>query len=398
VCARSSKPTDKDDTKLRHVGEDRGKDHDHDRGKDHDHDHGRDHDHDHGGDHDHDHGGDHDHDHGRDHDHDHGRDHDHDHGRDHDHDHNGDHDGDDGEKGGPPGPTATPFLLIPSGARDTGARPIPVTQAVNNNSVQANITNPTVGTGWTDFEIQLSCIVADLGVMGCAAGLAEFYVGDQFSAWNPGHEGLTAAQVKANAQLIGYASFQVPPGGTATITCKNTWKPGSSSAARKGVLVQIYDFFTDRMTVPFDAINDRHVARNDQAISSTIVSQGTVTLKDLYLFDLDAGVQSVLGGARPGADILWVRVEEIGTGPGNINSAQWMTPQNSASIINLGAVYFSSLTAANLQTLAYATTPIVGTDGDVFAVRTTNGNYAKVLVVFYGSELVIQWVTYAPPP
>jgi hypothetical protein len=236
--------------------------------------------------------------------------------------------------------------------------------------------------------------------MGCAAGLAEFYVGDQFSAWNSGHEGLTAAQIKANAQLIGYASFQVPPGGTATITCKNTWKPGSSSAARKGVLVQIYDFFTDRMTVPFDAINDRHVARNDQAISSTIVSQGTVTLKAMY-FDLDAGDQS-----WPGADIWWELVEEIGTGPGNINSAHWMTPQHSASIINLGAVDFSSLTAANLQTLAYATTPIVGTDdatnklvnGDVFAVRTTNGNYAKVLVVTYESDIVIQWVTYAPPP
>jgi hypothetical protein len=276
---------------------------------------------------------------------------------------------------------------------------------VNNNSVQANITNPTVGTGWTDFEIQLSCIVADLGVMGCAAGLAEFYVGDQFSAWNPGHEGLTAAQVKANAQLIGYASFQVPPGGTATITCKNAWKPGSSNAARKGVLVQIYDFFTDRMTAPFDAIDDRHVARNDQAISSMIVSQGTATLKVKLPFDLDAGVQSVPGG--PGADILWVHMMTGGgTGPGNIEWVRLMTPQNSAGIINLGAVDFSSLTAANLQTLAYATTPIVGTDdatnklvtGDVFAVRTTNGNYAKVLVVTYGQALLIQWVTYAPPP
>ena len=36
--------------------------------------------------------------------------------------------------------------------------------------------------------------------------------------------------------------------------------------------------------------------------------------------------------------------------------------------------------------------------GDVFAVRTAEGNYAKVLVVAYGYNMEIQWVTYAPPP
>ena len=145
----------------------------------------------------------------------------------------------------------------------------------------------------------------------------------------------------------------------------------------------------------------------DAAPNTPIVSQGTVTLKGTYLFDLDAGVQSVMGGVLPGADIWWdVHVTGGGKGPGGFGWQGAMTPQNSAGIINLGAVEFGSLTCAYLQTLAYATTPIVGNsvaattnklvNGDVFAVQTTNGNYVKVLVVTEGSDIVIQWLTYAP--
>ena len=36
--------------------------------------------------------------------------------------------------------------------------------------------------------------------------------------------------------------------------------------------------------------------------------------------------------------------------------------------------------------------------GDVFAVLTNKGNYAKVKVVTYGYDLQIQWVTYKPNP
>ncbi|MER3435379.1 MAG: hypothetical protein C4288_18730 [Leptolyngbya sp. ERB_1_1] len=37
------------------------------------------------------------------------------------------------------------------------------------------------------------------------------------------------------------------------------------------------------------------------------------------------------------------------------------------------------------------------TNGNVFAVRTNNGNFAKVQVISYGYDLQIQWVTYRPP-
>jgi hypothetical protein len=295
------------------------------------------------------------------------------------------------------GPTATPYLLIPSSPADNGTRPItPVAAAVMNNSIQAVITNPTVASGWAGYEVQLTCIVGDLGVMRCAAGIAEFYVGGQFSVSNAGHEGLTPAQVKANAQLVGYAGFQVPPGGAAVVACQKLWTPGSSSAAKKGVLVQAYDFFTDPMTAPFDAIDDRHVARNDQV--SFIVSAGTVTLKGTFLFDLDAGVEPLQPGVDLApTDIWWNRITVAG-------EAQ-MTPQNGASIINLGVVDFSSLIAANLQGLAFTSTPINGSNdatnqlvvGDVFAVKTNSGNLAKVLVLSYGYDIVIQWVTYLPP-
>jgi len=214
-------------------------------------------------------------------------DHDKDHDRDHDHHHEGDDDDDDdddddgGKHGGTnggnnggncgtKGPTATPFLLIPASTGDTGARPIPAAQAVMNDSIQATIANPLNPNGWSQFQIQLSCLVGNLGVVGCAVGLAAFYIGDQFSVWNAGHESLAPAQVKANAQLVGYASFQVPPGGTATVVCSKLWVPGSSTAAQKGVLVQVYDLFTDHMTAPFDAVNDRHVARNDEVMDPLI--------------------------------------------------------------------------------------------------------------------------------
>ena len=124
---------------------------------------------------------------------------------------------------------------------------------------------------------------------------------------------------------------------------------------------------------------------------STIVAQSASTvLNGTFTFDFDAGVS---GGISANADVFWEQATAV------IRS---MTPQNSATIINLGAVNYSTLTAADLQDLPYSTTPIDGnndatnllTANDVFAVRTTNGNYAKVQVITYGYNLTIRWVTY----
>jgi hypothetical protein len=164
------------------------------------------------------------------------------------------------------GPMATPFLLIPNGPGDTGARPLPVSQALANQGIQAVLTNPGSDTRWA---IQLSCVVSNLGVVASAAALAEFYVGDQFGIWNPNHQTLTPAQVQANAELVGRTAFIAPPGATTTVLCPNLWTPESP---REGVLAQTYDLLTDPMTAPFDAVGDRHVARNDGVMDPIVRS------------------------------------------------------------------------------------------------------------------------------
>ena len=124
---------------------------------------------------------------------------------------------------------------------------------------------------------------------------------------------------------------------------------------------------------------------------STIVAQNTSTvLKGTFLFDFDSGTE---GGSSPTADVFWEQETAV---------LRRMTPQNSAQIVNLGAVDFNSINAAYLQTLPYSTTPIPGNNdatnqlivNDVFAVKTTSGNYAKVQVIAYGYDLTIRWVTY----
>ena len=122
----------------------------------------------------------------------------------------------------------------------------------------------------------------------------------------------------------------------------------------------------------------------------SVVSQGTATLKGTYLFDFDTGVQA---GIDPSKDIWWQQQTTV---------LRQMVPSNNARIINLGVVNFNTITPANLQNLTYSTTPIVGNNdasnklvnGDIFAVKTNKGNYAKVKVITYGYDIVIQWITY----
>ncbi len=128
--------------------------------------------------------------------------------------------------------------------------------------------------------------------------------------------------------------------------------------------------------------------------SATVVNQGTTVLKGTFTFDLDTGVQ---GGVGPGQDIWWDQETTV---------ARQMVPQGTARIVNVGSVDFNGLTADALQMLTYGTTPINGSNnatnklvtGDVFAVLTNQGNYAKVKVVSYGYDMTIQWVTYKLDP
>jgi hypothetical protein len=124
--------------------------------------------------------------------------------------------------------------------------------------------------------------------------------------------------------------------------------------------------------------------------SATIVSSGTKVLHGTFTFDLETGTE---GGVSASADIWWEQMTNV---------ARQMMPQNGALIANLGVVNFAAVTPTTLQTTAYASTPIPGNNdpsnklvpGDVFAVLTNKGNYAKVKVLSYGYDLTIQWITY----
>jgi len=135
---------------------------------------------------------------------------------------------------------------------------------------------------------------------------------------------------------------------------------------------------------------DGKLSRLNLFRTGAVVSSGTAVLHGTWLFDFDAGVELASGA---NADVWWEQKTAV---------LREMTPRSGAALVNLGHVDFASLTPDTLSSLTYSTVPIDGnndpsnklTTNDVFAVRTTAGNYAKVKVVAYGYDLHIQWVTY----
>jgi hypothetical protein len=124
--------------------------------------------------------------------------------------------------------------------------------------------------------------------------------------------------------------------------------------------------------------------------SGAIVSSGTGTLRGTWTWDFDTGK---LVASGPGADVWWEQHTAV---------VRTMEAQNGARQVNLGVVNFNAITPDTLANLTYTSAPIAGNNdasnqlvaGDVFAVRTTAGNYAKVKIVTYGYDLQIEWVTY----
>ena len=140
------------------------------------------------------------------------------------------------------------------------------------------------------------------------------------------------------------------------------------------------------------------LSRFDLFPATTIISQGTATLKGTFLFDLDTGTQSLPGEDPPAADIFWNQATD---------TIRSMAPANGAGIVNIGVTNFANVLPAALPGLAYSsTTGIDGNNdatnklvtGDVFAVKTNQGNFAKVLVTSYGYNIGIEWVTYKLSP
>jgi len=140
------------------------------------------------------------------------------------------------------------------------------------------------------------------------------------------------------------------------------------------------------------------LSRYDLFPAATIVSHGTALLKGTFHFDLDNGTQALPGAPTPpGSDIFWEQ---------STNIIRAMAPSNGAAIVNVGVTSFAALLPQALPGLPYSSAPINGNDdttnklvaGDVFAVKTNQGNYAKVLVTSYGYDIGIEWATYKMSP
>ena len=116
------------------------------------------------------------------------------------------------------------------------------------------------------------------------------------------------------------------------------------------------------------------------------VSSGTPTLRGTWLFDFDAGHEGTSGDVwweqhpRPGA--AWRRAAGTDRQPGPCQlRKRHARPAADAHLRDAGIN--GNNDATNLLT-----------PGDVFAVRTNLGNYAKVQVVSYGYDLHLTWTTY----
>lgn len=126
-----------------------------------------------------------------------------------------------------------------------------------------------------------------------------------------------------------------------------------------------------------------------------VVSSGTATIPGTFSFDVDAGVVDNFV-IDPGADVFWEQFTA---------TTRALEPENGAMIANIGVVDFASVTLADLEALPYGTAGIDGSDvsnvlvpGDVFAVQTNAGNFAKVLVTGpfvpgTDNDIPIQWET-----
>jgi len=133
-------------------------------------------------------------------------------------------------------------------------------------------------------------------------------------------------------------------------------------------------------------------------LNATVISSGTITIPGTWDFDFDAGV--IPSTISPDSDVFWDQIS---------STARALDPENGATIANIGAVTFNLVTLAELEALSYSTTGIDGSDatnvlvpGDVFAVHTNAGNYAKALVTgpfVAGADngLPIQWETDSVP-
>jgi hypothetical protein len=127
-------------------------------------------------------------------------------------------------------------------------------------------------------------------------------------------------------------------------------------------------------------------------IVGDIISQGEATITGTYSADLDSGV---FNQAQYENDLFWSQATE---------TIRSLIGTNNARFASVNGRAYNAIDFPFLYGLLYTDDLIDGNDdatneltnGSVCAVRTSGGNYAKVMVVAYGYNLTLDWVTYRP--
>jgi hypothetical protein len=118
-----------------------------------------------------------------------------------------------------------------------------------------------------------------------------------------------------------------------------------------------------------------------------VYSTGQLVVRGTWHCDLDAGAESST------ADFWWEQATA---------TERYLTPENGAVFFVVGIRDFDSLKYADLERFQYSPQKINGSDatynnipqGTVVAYKTKQGRLGKFVVVGYGYNLTIHWITY----
>lgn len=168
--------------------------------------------------------------------------------------------------------------------------------------------------------------------------------------------------------------------------------PVSLQGGLSGAIGSAIDTFQQRLYfVEFDGKISRLDLLPQNA--TTIASSNSATLQGTFSFNFDNGTQNSAGSPPSEWDVFWQQ---------HTATERSMTARNGAQFAYLGNVNFNGISFADLAAYYYTSDPISANDdssnlltnGAVFAVRTSEGNYAKVQVISYGYDLQFRFRTY----
>ncbi len=199
---------------------------------------------------------------------------------------------------------ATPFLIVPNGPGDAGARPLDAVHARHSSAIDVvdPVTHAVVTSPVPGHAYQLRCRVQNHGAVASYAALAEFY------AAAPGELDALAAGTGPRPQSLGIVGLVVAANGEAVAVCPKPW---NVAAPAMSVLVRVQDPLVDRGGGRYDPAEDRHVARGDAVPdfsgtwvgTETILANGSTTQIKIVIQQVAYGariaVYSQVGGTIP---------------------------------------------------------------------------------------------------